>query len=176
MNLFFRLLYLMIVTRSWRLIPATAPLDLKFYITPFDCDLNGHMTNSRYFALMDLGRFIMMKATPLWSKMVKDFWFPLVGSVEMTFIREIKPFHTVILKTRLIDYDKKYIYLQQDFFVGEKLCATGRVKGLFSSSAGLIATAEVLDLLGLSFDENKSLVQSLSIWNNYLEHKKDETT
>ncbi|HBU98209.1 MAG TPA: thioesterase, partial [Thalassospira lucentensis] len=56
MNLIFRLIRVLILSLVRSRLDPLDPSVLHFRAWPFDLDINVHMTNSRYFALMDLGR------------------------------------------------------------------------------------------------------------------------
>ncbi len=65
MNLFFRLLRLLLTAR-WR--GRLGPLDesvLKLRVWPVDLDVNLHMNNGRYLSVMDLGRVDVILRTGL---------------------------------------------------------------------------------------------------------------
>ncbi|WP_375731226.1 thioesterase family protein, partial [Azospirillum sp. B506] len=60
MNLIFRLLAVAVaaIYSAWRgrRTGLLEPSTLRFRVWPTDLDLNLHMTNARYFSVMDLGR------------------------------------------------------------------------------------------------------------------------
>jgi len=57
MNLYLRLLLIIIKIKRLRLcIEPEGTSRISFRVWPHDCDLNLHLTNSRYLAFMDLAR------------------------------------------------------------------------------------------------------------------------
>jgi hypothetical protein len=57
MNLYFRLFYLLLweIPRNKLRQSILATSGYQFRVLPLDVDINAHLTNSRYLALMDLG-------------------------------------------------------------------------------------------------------------------------
>jgi len=148
---------------------------LWFYIYPFDCDLNGHLTNSKYLAFMDLGRVSFIQQVGLLNTLYQRRCFPVLQSIDMTFIKEIRPGSRLLLKTKLLGLDEKYIYLEQNFLVNDQLHAIARVRGVFIGPKGKLANDELLSLM-----QDKGnlpiLPNSINVWKTYLADKKNETT
>lgn len=95
----------------------------RFWVMPWDCDLNLHLTNGRYPVWLDLARtrfFIEIGAVPLF---VKQGWRSVLASQTVTFIREIKPFAQVEVHSQVLHWDRKYLYLEHKFLVGGQLHA-----------------------------------------------------
>jgi len=85
---------LMFARRPWAR-PATA-LDVfhtRFRVLPWDCDLNLHLTNTRYPAWLDLARtefFLRLGTGPLF---VRKGWRSVLASQTLTFVRETFQLH-----------------------------------------------------------------------------------
>jgi len=136
-------------------MPFRARLDpmglsrLTFRVWPLDLDLNGHMTNSRYLALMDLGRLDLVGRSSLRSPVIRFRWRPVVGSSAIRFRRGLKPFRRFELHTHVVGWDEKWIFLEQRFVQRGELVAVGLVKACFRRSGGGIPTREVTEACGL---------------------------
>jgi len=147
MNLYFRLLR--ILWKCFR-VKKQHPLQaavLTFRCWPLDCDFNGHMTNARYPALMDLGRTFLTAQAGILYKSYRKGYFAIATGLEINFLREIKPFRTFELHTRLIGWDEKYWYIEQEFRDGERLLANAMVRGLFVHKGRKVAFEEINQLL-----------------------------
>lgn len=142
-----------------------------FHPLPNDIDLNLHLNNARYLSYMDLGRFEFLGKTGLLRHLIFDRWSPIVGNIEIKFIKEIKPFERVELITQVDHFDHKYFYLTQTFLSKEgKVFAIAKVKGLFVSPKGKMTPEEVI--LGSGNEINKELyvdaddASALENWRN----------
>ena len=104
-----------------------SPLTLSshtFRVMPWDCDLNLHLTNGRYPVWLDLVRtrfFIEIGAANLF---VKQGWRSVLASQTVTFIREIKPLAKVEVSSKVLHWDRKYLYIEHQFLVDGKLHAS----------------------------------------------------
>lgn len=150
MNLYFRLLLLLI-----KLIrkPALGLLEtsvLKLRVLPNDLDLNMHMNNGRYLSIMDLGRVDIMHRIGLMEHIIQNRWSPVVGHLHMRFRRPFKLFQQYDLHSRIISWDEKWVYIEQTFICNNKIHAVGLVQGLIRGKQGNIPSGQILDLLGLN--------------------------
>jgi acyl-CoA thioesterase FadM len=144
MTMLLRLLRILLTAR-WR--KSLDPLEesvLSFRVMPADLDVNLHLNNGRYLALMDLGRLDAVLRSGVFRQMLKRRWTPLVGSETIRFRRSLAPFRKYQLRTRLVGWDEKWFFFQQRFVVGAELQALAMVKGLLRGRSGNVAPAEVL--------------------------------
>ena len=65
MNLFLRLIRVLLTIRSRGQLAPFEDSVLTFRVWPGDLDLNVHMNNGRYLTVMDLGRLDLMARTGL---------------------------------------------------------------------------------------------------------------
>lgn len=148
MNLIFRLIRVLILSR---VRPGLHPLDpscLHFRAWPFDLDINVHMTNSRYFALMDLARTELILRNGIAKQMFKRKWQPVVAGATMRFKRAIRPFQKFTVETQALYWDDKGFYLEQRFVADGKTLALGIVKAVFVGPGGIVAPQEICRLVG----------------------------
>lgn len=172
MNLYFRLLLSLFYSSRIPKISLTQSAHLWFKAYPFDCDLNGHLTNSKYLAFMDLGRVSLIQQLGFFTIFYKKKWFPVLQSLEISFIKEIKPYAKIYLTTKFLGFDDKYLYIDQKFWVNNVLCATARIRGVFVSPAGVVPKSELISIFAEKITE---LPNSISLWKNYLLEKRHET-
>ena len=149
MNLYLRLLRLLLRLPFVRHRALLAPGRLSFRVLPTDCDLNLHLNNGRYLTFMDLGRVHLIAQIGFLGKLLQRRWAPVLSAAEMNFIRPLKPLQRFELVSRLLTWDDKYFYIEQRFLAGGRLCAVGMVKGLFLHGRERVPSQAVLDLLGL---------------------------
>lgn len=124
------------------LLPAGPKADLfegasvRFRVWPNDLDLNLHMNNSRYFALMDLGRYDLVRRAGFWQEARKRGWNPVVAAQRIRFRRSLANFRTFELHTRLLGWDERTIFMQQEFRQGGEVCAQATVRAVFIGRGG----------------------------------------
>lgn len=117
-------------------------------VLPNDLDVFAHMNNGRYLTLMDLGRLALMHRIGLLRACRQRGWYPLVRGIEIEYIRPLTPWRRFRLHTRLISWDRKWVYLEQRFTVGETLHARAHVRGLLRGPGGNVPTPTLLETLG----------------------------
>ena len=98
---------------------------------PTDCDINLHMNNSRYLALMDLGRWHYLLATGLATAVWRRRWAPVAVRAEIDFKRSLRPGERFELETFAIAASARSVTIAQRFWRGDTLCADARIVVLF---------------------------------------------
>lgn len=133
-----------------------------------DCDCNGHVNNARYLTFLDWARFQLFFEQRLWS-FSKERYYPIVQNTEITYIRPIFPSELCSIKTRLLWWDDKYIYIEHHFYVGAELRTHARCRAVVFK--GRQQRQALLTLLA----QPPKQIQSLELWVNYLNMKKKES-
>lgn len=94
------------------------------YNSPLDCDWNLHKSNSTYFADFDVARMNavvrlcgkgMAKTKADMAKEGGGSVGIMLGGVSCNFKREIKPFEGFEIWTRILSWDRKWIYIISHF-------------------------------------------------------------
>lgn len=152
MNLIFRLIWLFISAPGRKRIELTDESELTLRVLPTDLDINMHLTNARYLSVMDLGRTELIIQAGILRKLLAKQWLPVVAVANLRFFKQIDPFQSYKLVTRVIGWDEKWFYIEQRFEVEQKLAAIGLIKGLFRSKSGNVPTEEMLKLAGYDGD------------------------
>ncbi len=150
MNLLFRLIRVVIAALMRPPLDLLATSEVILRVWPSDLDLNLHMNNGRYFTVMDLGRIDLMIRTGVVAWMWRRKWTPVVGSETMRFRRALKPFQRYRLKTRVLCWDERWVFLEQRFEseTGE-LAALGLVKAVLTAERRTMRPKEVLKIMGM---------------------------
>jgi YbgC/YbaW family acyl-CoA thioester hydrolase len=111
-------------------LQAESRLHLRCWWT--DSDINRHMNNSRYLALMDVGRWHYILATGMWQGMKARGWFPVAVRVEIDYKKSIHPGEKFVLETDCEKVGTKSATLRQRFWLeGGVLAAEAKVIVLF---------------------------------------------
>lgn len=173
MNLYLRFLYLLIkvpfLKRSTELHWSQ-----HFRVWLHDCDINFHLTNARYFSFADLARTYAIARMGVLKKLTKKGWLPVVNAEEITFVKPIAPLARFELKTNLIYWDKKYFYIQHEYWSKGKFCAKALVRGVFyNKKHGVISLDKVLELAGIEKVEMEE-PKVVKTWKAHLKQKKND--
>ena len=149
MNLYFRLFKLILArfffSKPLKLLDTSV---VEGRVWPTDLDNNLHMNNGRYLTIMDLGRFDWLLSCGYLGICFKKRWFPIVGALKILYLKPLKPFQKFQLKTRILGWDTKWIYVEQIFEVNGVLCSKSILQGLFHGPQGKISTHEWLKAVG----------------------------
>lgn len=158
MNLYLR--FLIVLISSFfkpRISDILKGCSLRLHVLPNDLDTNGHMNNGRYLTLMDLGRLDLVLRTGLLKLMIKKRSVPVLASVKVRYRIPLHVFEPFDIETRVLCWDKKWIYMEQRFIVGK-----GRKKGAVAAIALLkggfydrrhkttVPTQELLEAIGIT--------------------------
>ncbi|AUL73364.1 thioesterase [Pseudoalteromonas sp. 13-15] len=172
MNLYIRLLLLFFkIKRNKHYQDLLDTVDIDYKALPTDCDINLHLTNSRYLAMMDLSRTWMTERVGLLKQIMKRRWFPIVNATAITYIRDIKPMQKYTISTKLVGWDHKYFYIEQKFHSDRGLHAIAYVRGVFKSKKGVISIEEMLEVAGFE-GKTPILPSEVMHWKEMLEQKK----
>jgi acyl-CoA thioesterase FadM len=114
---------------------------------PWDCDVNLHMNNSRYLALMDLGRWHHVLVSGIGREMRRRHLAPVAVHVDIDFRKSIQPFQRFTLETRVAEVGTKSITIAQTFWLGDVLAATANVVVLLRDQEGTQPVAPLVEAL-----------------------------
>lgn len=174
MNLLYRLMR--ILFQSWRResIGFFDPSVVTFRVLLNDLDLNMHMTNSRYLAVMDLGRVDLLIRTGLGRFFISDKWQAVLGVAHIRFRRPLRLFQKYTLTTRIVGVDEKWSYIEQRFESDGQLIAHALVRGIFARNGKSIPVEDIVEKLGLP-KTMEPLSTVLQQWKDLDEAFKKET-
>jgi acyl-CoA thioesterase FadM len=148
MNLYFRLIFTLL--RAWRL-PRFAigqTLERSFRVLPNDIDINGHMNNGRYMTIVDLMLMEYFVRIGFAGVLIKKSWRPMSGGSFITYRRGLRPFQTYRLRYRIDACDAHWNFMRFEFLDGDKVCASGYMKGAAVGKEGLIKNVDSYAQLG----------------------------
>ncbi len=150
MTLYIRLLLILLLARFRRHTEPLEPVVSSFRVWPSDLDFLGHMTNSRYFALMDAARTDFIARTGIVGDLRSRGWYPVVVEESMQFRRSLEPFQRFQVKTQITGYDDRHISIRQTFVAGGQVAALGVVRARFLGPNGQrVSPHQILDLIGI---------------------------
>lgn len=136
MNLYVRLVWLLLTTRSRSRTLLWGTTTSRFRVLPSDLDALGHVNNAKYFALMDLGRLDQMLRTGLWEHSQERGWYSVVAAQTIRYRRSLKPWERFDIETRVIGFDAKAMYVESRFVRRGELAAHAVAQVRFLHRAG----------------------------------------
>lgn len=149
MNLWFRLIWLLLTARFRK---SAGPFDttvLHMRVLPGDLDANGHVNNGRYYSLADIGRMDFVLRTGAARVAFKRRAAPIVGDNMAKFRKDLKPFERYEQHTRLLGWDDKWVFVEHRFVRGGRVAGLVLMRGLFKAKEGAITPAELLHDMGV---------------------------
>jgi len=149
MNLYLRLLLMMLRNLSADRHHHTHICHSRFRVLPHDLDAFGHMNNGRYLQIMDVARAEWMMQTGVASAIRKNRWNPILGGGFIRFRHSMKLWQSYRVLTRLLGWDKRWFYLEHCFYDSQqRYVAVGVTRaGLRKNGAWVMAyeVAEVVE-------------------------------
>jgi acyl-CoA thioesterase FadM len=148
MNLYFRLILTLL--RAWRRphFAVGQTLERQFRVLPNDIDINGHMNNGRYLTMIDLMIIEYFVGVGFAAAVLKNGWRPMSGGSIISYRRGLKPLQTYTLRFRIDACDHQWKYMRYEFFDGQRVCATGYMKGAVVGKNGFVSNAQSYAALG----------------------------
>ena len=171
MNLYFRLLIILFKSKFASQIGVLDKSHLRFRAWPFDCDINFHLTNARYFTLGDLCRIYYMGQVGFLFNLIKRKWLPVVQAQEISYYKPINPFQRFEVITSFSHWDDKYWYMEHQFVTGDRLCAVLQVRGVFVHGKSIVSIPDIFALAGEKV-EAPDIPVNVEYWKNLIEVKR----
>jgi len=141
------------------------PSTMKMRVWPMDLDFNLHKNNGRYLSCMDLGRFDLAFRLGLHIPLLKEKWMPLVGSSTIRYKKSLGPFQRFELITNIAGWDEKWIFMQQEFRVGDVVYARGCTKVLFRGKTGNVPSKALMEYTNID-EQSPQLPQWIQDWHH----------
>jgi acyl-CoA thioesterase FadM len=149
MNLFFRLLWLRLVTRFRPPCSLLGPCRTPFRVLPTDLDVLRHMNNGIYFCLLDLARLDMSSRSGLAAKMEAQGIYGVVAAETIRFRRSLQLFQAFEVESRVIGWDEKVFAIRQTFLCQGSEVAVAVIWARFlKRTGGGVAPREMIALAG----------------------------
>ena len=118
-------------------------------VWPDELDINVHMNNAKYLAVMDLGRTDWIVRSGAWRLMRYEKMAPVVGGAMVRYRRSLTLFQRYELRTRLLGWDERWLYIEQimECRDGGPACFAVQ-RTTFTKNGKLVPPAELAAKLG----------------------------
>lgn len=148
MNLYIRVLYLLVRLKFFKCLHDPMGTSLhSIRVWPNDLDFNLHVNNGRVLTMLDLGRFKLLHDTQLLKPTLKRRWLPVLGSAKVHFLKPLTLWKKLDIHTKVIYWDEKWVYLEQNIYIKERLHVTAMLKAAFLGPEGRIYPQQIIDLM-----------------------------
>jgi acyl-CoA thioesterase FadM len=149
MNLFIRLLLLLLTTRFRARCDVLGPTRKRFVVWPPDLDVLFHVNNGVYLSMLDVARVDLLLRSGAAPLLRKHGLYPVVAAETIRFRRSLQLFQVFDVETTVIGWDDKAIILQHRFLRREEVVAEAVVRSRFlKRGGGTVSSGELLDILG----------------------------
>jgi acyl-CoA thioesterase FadM len=119
---------------------------LHFTVLPQDCVLK-HVGNDRYHAFMDLGRIDLLIRFGGWKAVIFEKLQPFVFTAHIRHRYPLRLFQTFVLRTRLVNMDNRFFWLEHVFECDKRAIATAISKNGFKCRDKIVSTRNTRLLL-----------------------------
>ena len=127
---------------------TSLPLRVRFA----DLDYNGHMNNARYLDVLELGRVDALVRSGLAKMAWQRKLMPIVGSMQIRYIAELKPRERFEVRTRVTGWDERWMWAEQELVRARdsKVCARAVFRAQMRSRQGAVPPGELFRACGLT--------------------------
>lgn len=116
---------------------------------PWDIDLWMELNNGRTLTLYDLGRIPLAWRTGLVAALRRNRWGLTIAGASVRYRRRIRVFETIEMRSRLICWDARFLYIEQSMWKANGECANHSLyRAAVTGPAGIVPAAEVAGAVG----------------------------
>ncbi|MDB5367420.1 MAG: thioesterase [Rhodospirillales bacterium] len=164
MSLLARLIGVILGALFGRTLQPMETSRLAMRVWPTDLDPNLHMNNGRYLTVMDLGRVDLMVRNRVAHAALKNRWMPVIAAVQVRYRRSLAPFERYTLTTRLLGWEGKWFYLEQQFVRRDgSVAALAWVKAAIRRRGGTVDAEALQRAMGVTLVP-KPLAPDVARW------------
>lgn len=149
MNLFLRLLLLLLTAPFRPRCEVLGPCRKRFIVWPPDLDVLFHVNNGVYLSMLDVARVDLMLRSGIARRLRKTGIYPVVAAQTIRYRRSLQLFQTFEVETKVIGWDEKAFIIQHHFLRRGEVVAEAVVRSRFlKRQGGTVSARELLDLIG----------------------------
>lgn len=146
---FIRMAKELVINRKASRLAPTGTHVSRHMCLPWDIDLWAELNNGRTLTIYDLGRIPLAQRTGLIGVLRRQRWGLTVAGVSVRYRRRIRMFDVVEMRSRLVGWDERFIYLDQSMWRKDGACANqGLYRTAVTGPDGIVPPAQVAAALG----------------------------
>jgi acyl-CoA thioesterase FadM len=166
MNLFIRLLLLLVTYRFHDQCEWQGPARKRFIVWPPDLDVLMHVNNGVYLSMLDVARVDLMLRSGTAKLLRRRGFYPVVAAETIRFRRSLQLFQTFYVETKVLGWDEKAFLIQHQFLRRGELMAEAVVRARFlKRGGGTVTSAELLTTIGHG-GSSPQLPSWIEAWNH----------
>lgn len=148
-NLYLRLLLIMLVAPFRAACELFGPCVTPFRVMPTDLDLLFHVNNGRYLSILDLARADLVIRSKAFVGLRKQGYLPVVATAMIQFKKPLRLFQAFQVESRIIGWDSRAFIMQHRFLRAAETVAIAVVWTCFVQRGGASVSArDVLAAVG----------------------------
>lgn len=146
MNLYFRLLVVLIRNLFKKPIHPMESTVTHFRVMPWDIDVFGHLNNGRYLQIADVARVDWLRRTRILDSAAKNRWGAVLGGNFIRYCKVLRPFQKFSVKTRVMSWESRWIFIEHRFesSTGD-LVAVGYTRAALRTKNQWVTTNQITD-------------------------------
>ncbi|MBV1927229.1 MAG: thioesterase family protein [Rhodobacteraceae bacterium] len=116
---------------------------------PWDLDMMMELNNGRTLTLYDLGRFMAAQRVGLFKALFRNKWSMTMAGCTTRYRRRIRGFEKFEMRTRVLCWDDKFLYLEQSMWKRDGQCASHLVmRAAVTDKNGIVAPIQAITAMG----------------------------
>lgn len=120
---FVRMIWQLFRIRRAPRLPVTGTHVSHHLCLPWDLDLWMELNNGRTLTLYDLGRIPLAVRTGLAGVLRRHRWGLTMAGASVRYRRRIRAFETIEMRSRLVCWDDRFLYVEQSMWKRDGSCA-----------------------------------------------------
>ena len=116
---------------------------------PTDTDIFGELNNGRILTLFEMGRWEMTMRMGLGRLVLREGFGFAVAGVSVRYRRRIPTWSRYHMKTRLLGWDERFMYVDQSMWRGDEACSQLLLRAAFMHKGKSVAPQVVTQKLGV---------------------------
>lgn len=130
-------------------LPVTGTHVSHHYCMPWDIDLWRELNNGRTLTLYDLGRIPLADRNGLIPALRRQGWGLAIAGASVRYRRRVRMFDRIEMRSRLISWDARFMYLEQSMWRRDGDCASHILyRAAVTGRDGIVPSGQVLEALG----------------------------
>ncbi len=103
----------------------------------YELDSFGHVNHANYLSYLEFARWKMLEAEGVTLKNFQAWGrFPVIASIEIQYLKPTFMGDVLTVETKLVDYRRSSMQLQQTIFKGDAKVVTAKVRSVIVSGEG----------------------------------------
>ena len=165
MNLFLRLLLLLLTAPFRPRCDILGPARKRFLVWPPDLDVLLHVNNGVYLSMLDVARTDLLLRSGVAGRLRQHRVYPVVAAQTIRYRRSLQLFQRFEVETAVIGWDEKAFIIQHQFLRGGLVVAEAVIRSRFlKRGGGTVTTQELLGIVGKS-GPSPELPPWIDAWN-----------